>query len=98
MSRPTDPFDRAVQAEERMRAKAAVLDSPTGMLGLVFRWFAMLGAAWAAIVVTHWVVFPEPRWLAVLHTVVFVVMAGYWTITAAFITQLRKRRPDFFED
>lgn len=98
MSNAADPFDRAVKREQRIRERAAVLDSPSGFLSLAFRWFALMGVGWAAILAMHWALFGDPRWLAVLHTVVFAVMVGYWCIAAAFIAQMKKRRPDWFGD
>ena len=97
MPHTTDPFERAVEREHRLRDRAAALESPHAILGLAFRWFAALGLGWAAVLTAHWLLFAEPRWLVILHTVAFALMAGYWGITLVFITQMKKRRPDWFE-
>lgn len=96
MPKATDPFERAVEREERLRDRAAALESPGAILGLALWWFAALGLGWAAVLTAHWVLFDEPRWLVILHTVVFALMVGYWCITMLFVTQMKKRRPDWF--
>jgi hypothetical protein len=98
MAKATDPFERAVDREKRLRERAATFESPAAVLGLAIWWFAALGLGWTAILTAHWLLFAEPRWLVILHTVVFALMVGYWCITMTFITKVKKRRPDWFAD
>lgn len=97
MTKTDDPFERAVAREEQLRKRGAAFDSPSGFVSLALKWFAALGVAWALLLATHWWLFPDPRWLAVTHTVAFALLAGYWTITVSFITFVRRRRPDLFD-
>lgn len=96
--RSADPFERAVAREERLRERASVFDSPRRMMRLVFAWYGVLGAGWALLLAGHWALFADPRWLAVLHTVVFALVAGCALATAAFMTFLRRRAPHLFDD
>ena len=96
MSQAADPFERAVEREENLRQRAARFDSPAGVISLAVRWFLALGAGWAAILAGHWTLLGEPRWLVVLHTVVFALAVGYLLITYAAFVIMRKRRPDWF--
>lgn len=96
MMKADDPFERAVAREEQLRKRGAALESRSGLMKLALRWLAVLGAAWALVLALHWVLLPEPRWLVVLHTVLFALLAGYWTITLSFILFVRRRRPDLF--
>jgi len=61
-----------------------------------WRWLALLGVGWAAVLGAQWAVFPDPRWLAVGHSVVFALVTGYWLVGAAFLAQMKRRRPDVF--
>ena len=97
MSEHADPFERAVAKEATMRRRAAILDSPMGVISLVSRMFLALAVAWAAILAGHWYLLAEPRWLAVLHTVAFALTLGYALIVGTFLRVLMKRRPDWFE-
>lgn len=98
MTRARDPFERAVAKEERLRRKASVFESRQGMMRLIAMWFGAMGVAWAVVLVGHWMLFPEPRWLAVLHTVVFTLTAGCALFSFAFMTSMTKRRPDVFDE
>lgn len=98
MTKDTDPFERAVERERRLRDRAAAFESPRAILGLAFWWFGALGLGWAAILTAHWLLFDEPRWLVILHTIVFALMVGYWSISMTFMAQMKKRRPDWFGD
>ena len=96
MANATDPFERAVQREEKLRARAAVFDSPSALFGFAVWWFAALGVGWAVILGAHWLFLEEPRWLVALHTIVFALAVGYGCVTALFFNVVRKRRPDWF--
>jgi len=97
-----DPFDRAVAREERLRKRASLFETRKGVMRIAMLWTAMLGAGWALLLAGHWLVFPEPRWAAVVHTVVFAVTSGYfvlgWLLSSAFMRAIERRRPDLFGD
>lgn len=98
MARDADPFDRAVAREAHIRRRAAALDSPRSFMRLALRLLVVLGVGWAALLAGHWFVFPEPRWLAVLHTVVFALTCGFYLVTLGFLRSMESRRPDLFRD
>lgn len=92
-----DPFERAVAREQKLRRRAESMDSRSGILRFVLVWFAAIIVGWAVLLGGHWILFPAPRWLVILHTVAFALVVGYWCTTAAFVTAMRRRRPDWFE-
>jgi Flp pilus assembly protein TadB len=98
MAKSTDPFERVVERESDLRRKASVFDSRSGMIRLAGWWFGLLGILWAVLLVVHWVLLADPRWLVVLHTIVFALTVGYFVVAMAFFQALRQRRPDFFDD
>lgn len=98
MTRPTDPFERAVSRAEKMRQRAASLETRSGIMRLAMYWLGALGIGWAILLALHWIVFPEPGWLAVLHSLVFALVAGYFLVALAFIGSMKRGRPDLFEE
>ena len=102
MTRNADPFDRAVAREERLRKRAGLFETRKGVMRLAATMGAALGAGWALVLAGHWLVFPEPRWLAVLHTVVFALMCGYFVfgfvLSSTFMRFVERSRPDLFDD
>lgn len=97
MRQRPDPFDRAVRREETLRKRASALDTMPGFMRLAMWWYFGLGLAWAAVVAAHWLALPDPRWLAVLHTMVFTLAVVYALFSAAFIRSVQRRRPDWFD-
>lgn len=93
-----DPIWRPWARHPPPSAIRPIFFTPGAILGLAVWWFAALGFGWAAVLTAHWVLFSEPRWLVILHTVVFALMVGYWCVTMTFITQMKKRSPDWFGD
>jgi len=69
-----DPFERALAREEAYRERRSRSDV-FGFPVAIFRTFKWLGAgavvAWAGLLALHWLFLSDPRWLAVLHTMVF---------------------------
>lgn len=98
MSKSADPFERAVAREEKLRQRAAKFDSRAGLMRLVVAWFAAMIVGWLVVLAAHWIFLSDPRWLAVLHSIVFILVAGYWASAALFVTVFRRRRPDLFGD
>ena len=97
MNQATDPFDRAVERESRLRRRAAAFESRGGLMRF-FVWLGLaLGGGWAALLAGHWAFLGDPRWLAVLHTVVFAVVTGYYLVATVAIVYMKRRRPDMFE-
>ncbi len=92
-----DPFERAVRREGMLRR---AVFSRTDAVRLVKLWVAAVLAAWAVVLVGHWLVFPEPRWLVVLHTVLFALGSTLMAITMVIQSQVARRLlpPDPFED
>lgn len=89
-----DPFERALAREEgyrRRRSRASLLGFPSEIFN-TFRWVA-LGAvlAWGGLLAVHWRFLGDPRWLAVLHTMVYGLGCIYVAaILALFIVMRRK--------
>lgn len=97
MSREADPFERAVSRAEKMRQRAASFESRSGIMRLAMYWLGVLGAGWAILLAVHWLVFPDPLWLVVSHTIIFALVVGYYLVGLAFIGSMKRRRPDLFD-
>lgn len=93
-----DPFDRAVAKEARLRRRADELTTRRGVSRLILRWYGALLLGWALLIAGHWVVFPEPRWLAVAHTVGFALYSGLAVLAFAFFRTMIARRPEMLDD
>lgn len=85
-----DPFERAMareQAYRERRGRNQFLFPPP-----ILRWIPIgVVAAWGVLLAIHWMFLQDPRWLAVLHTMVYgigVIYAG--VMFAAFIYMRRK--------
>jgi hypothetical protein len=65
---------------------------------LAVRWYVATGVAWAAVLAAHWWLAPDPRWLAVAHTVAFAVVVLARSIGLVVLSWLARRRPDLFAD
>ena len=98
MTGQSDPFERAVSRAEKMRQRAAAFETRSGLMRLAIYCVGALGAGWAILLAAHWIVFPDPRWLTVLHSVVFALVAGYYLVVLAFIGSVRRHRPELFGD
>ena len=99
-STPTggDPFERALAREEAYRERRSRSDM-FGFPTEIFRTFKWLGAgaiaAWAGLLSAHWLFLRDPRWLAILHTMVFGVGLIYvGTLLVAFT--IMRRKPEAF--
>ena len=93
-----DPFERALAREEAYRHRRSRTDV-FGSSSVIFRTFKWLGvgfaAAWGVLLALHWAFLGEPRWLAVLHTMVYGVMLIYFATMAIAFTVMR-RKPQAF--
>lgn len=93
-----DPFERALAREEAYRARRSrgdLLGFPSTIFR-TFRWLAAgFAAAWGGLLTLHWVVFEDPRWLAVLHTMVYGVGLIYFTTMLVAFT-IMQRKPAAF--
>ncbi len=98
MSASVDPFDRAVEREGKLRERGAIFYSPRKQMTLIIRVFAALAVGWAALLAVHWLWLSDPRWLAVLHTMVFALTVGTWIAASAFVTWMQRRREALLED
>ncbi len=98
MGKVTDPFERAVRREETMRSRAAAVVTRDGMMRLVIMYYLALAAGWALVVAGHWMLLREPRWLVVLHTVVFSVVVVLALCAAGFARTVMWRRGDWFDE
>ena len=98
MKQKSDPFERAVSRAEKMRQRATALQTRSGIMRLAMYLVGALGIGWAIVLALHWIVFPEPRWLAVLHSIVFALVAGYYLVALVFIVSVKRERPDLFEE
>ena len=98
MGKVTDPFERAVRREETMRTRAAAVMSRAGMMRLVMIYYGALGAGWALVLAGHWILFREPRWLVVLHTVVFALVVVLALGAMAFTRTVLWRRGEWFDE
>lgn len=93
-----DPFTRAVareQAYRERRSRSSIVGFPTA----IFKTFRLvaLGAivAWAGLLAVHWRLLGEPRWLAVMHTMVFGIGCIYLAAVFVMFTVMR-RKPEAF--
>ena len=93
-----DPFDRAVERERVLRERGAIFYSPGRQMTLIIRVFAALAVGWAGLLTVHWLVLSDPRWLVVLHTMVFALTVGMWTTASVFVTWMQRRREALLED
>lgn len=93
-----DPFERALAREEAYRARRSRSDLfgfPTAIFR-TFKWLAFgFAAAWGALLATHWLVFADPRWLAVLHTMVYGVGLIYFATMLIAFTVMQKKPAAF---
>jgi hypothetical protein len=98
MSANVDPFDRAVERERRLRERGAMFSSPRRQMRMIIRIFAGLAVGWAALLTVHWMVLSDPRWLVVLHTMVFAITVGMWIAASTFVTWMQRRRGELLDD
>lgn len=98
MTRQRDPFERAVVQAERMHRRAARFETRSGIMRVALYLFGALGVGWAVLLAMHWIVFPQPRWLVVLHTMAFALVVGYYLIAIGFFSLMKRRRPDLFDE
>lgn len=96
MASTEDPFERAVERERRLRRRAAAFETTEGVMRMAIKVYGALACGWAVLLVAHWVLFADPRWLVVLHTVAFAIVVGYWLVTVAIWAWMRSQRPDLF--
>lgn len=93
-----DPFARAVAREQAYRERRS-RDSIVGFPAVIFKTFRLVAlgaiAAWAGLLVVHWRVLGEPRWLAVMHTMVFGIGCIYLAAVFVMFTVMRKK-PEVF--
>lgn len=91
-----DPFERALAREEayrRRRGREAF--SPSGVFS-AFRWLALgFAAAWGGLLALHWTMFSDPRWLVVMHTMVYGVVLIYF-VTMLIAFAVMQKRPGAF--
>ena len=89
-----DPFERALARERaylERRSRSEVLAFPG-----IIRWIALAFLlAWGGLLALHWTVFGDPRWLAVLHTMVYGVMCLYVIAAILFVTFIGKKPAAF---
>ena len=98
MAANADPFDRAVEREQKLRERGAIFYSPRRQMTLIIRVFAVLAVGWAMLLTVHWVVLSDPRWLVVLHTMVFALTVGMWIAASTFVTWMERRRAALSEE
>ena len=92
-----DPFERALAREEayRQRRSRDLLGFPTKVFR-TFKWLAFgFAAAWGGLLALHWSVFGDPRWLAVLHTMVYGVGLIYFATMLIAFTVMQKKPAAF---
>lgn len=93
-----DPFERALAREEayrQRRSRTDLFEFPTTIFK-TFKWLAVgFAAAWGGLLALHWSVLGEPRWLAVLHTMIYGVALIYFATMAIAFTVMRKK-PEAF--
>ena len=87
-----DPFERALAREEAYRARRSRSDLFPSEIFKTFKWLAFgFAAAWGGLLALHWSVFADPRWLAVLHTMIFGVGLIYFVTMLIAFTVMRKK-------
>ena len=98
MPRSKDAFDRAVEREQVLQKRAGLFDSTVRLTKFFERVVYAAILLWACVLAANWIWLSRPRWLVVVHTIVFAVGAGWVLSMTAFITFVRRRRPDWFAD
>lgn len=93
-----DAFDRAVAREQRSRRREEHLDRSWRQMRFVAMWCFAALAGWAVVVAGHWVVLPEPRWLAAVHTLVLAVAALKASFAFLFTRNMYRRRERWFPE
>ncbi|MBW3536732.1 MAG: hypothetical protein KY395_03055 [Actinobacteria bacterium] len=93
-----DPFNRALareQAYRERRSRSDMFGFPSALFG-TFRWVAIgFVVAWGGLLAVHWSLLGDPRWLAVLHTMVYGVICLYFAAIAIMFTVIRKKPAAF---
>lgn len=93
-----DPFNRALareQAYRERRSRSDVFGFPTEVF-TTFRWVAVgFVLAWGGLLAVHWSVLGDPRWLAVLHTMVYGVGCLYFAAIAILFTVMKEKPAAF---
>ena len=93
-----DAFDRAVERERVLSERARRFFSLNAQMKLVQRFYAVMFLGWATLVAGHWLWLSEPRWLVVLHTVVFAVYTLFAMSASAFVSLMRRRQGIYLGD
>ncbi len=93
-----DPLERLARREAGFAEKRSALETRDGMMRLVLRFFAGIAVAWALLLAAHWTFFASPRWLVLLHSLVFALTTGYSLAAAMFYGLMRRRMPERFGD
>jgi len=96
MTNPDEAFERAVEHESRLRRRAEAYDSATGAMRMTVQIYGALAVAWAFVLAAHWLFFADPRWLVLLHSLVFCGAVGFWAFSLATWAWMRRQRPDLF--
>jgi hypothetical protein len=71
--------------------------SPDAQMKMIQRIFAGIYLAWGALLAGHWIWLSDPRWLVVLHTVIFAVCALFSMSASVFVSVMRRRQASFSE-
>ncbi len=96
MANEDDPFERVVAREVRQRRRMAMLDASASSMRAAVLVFGALTVGWAVVLAGHWLIFPEPHWLVVLHTIGFVLTVGFWGVTGAAYLLMRRTQPHIY--
>ena len=96
MTDTDDPFERAVVRESLLRRRAEQLGSAGGLMRMTLWIYGALTLGWAIVLAGHWLLFADPRWLVVLHTVTYAVAVGYWLFNMVLFAWIRRQQPEHF--
>jgi hypothetical protein len=81
-----------VAREGVLRQRAARYYRQGADMKIVKRIFMLLILAWGCVLAAHWLWLSTPRWLVVLHTIVYAVVSIFWLAAMLFVTIMARRQ------
>lgn len=87
-----DAFDRAVEREAKLRRRSR--PPIPELMNIALAYQLAVFVVWGAGLLAHHLLWPEPSWLRITHTIVFGAVNAMWFLSAVFGRRMLRR----FED